>query len=248
MTLTPLQEMKPCPVTQADRDAAAELTGEEAMAYGMVDLSDAVQAFARHRLAALTPSQPSQEDVERVALAITQTLYRRDARGKVEHPSSVMKDAARSAIAALTRPPVEPIQEPSPVQRALLDQITRFAAKASSSVEPSLQARRLLDAEIEPNREVDLLAEDVPPLVLEAEALRAIEKALSLPALSGRDEVLEEAAKVADKETSRLAAIVRATDGDDDEAAFRVTTAGDIAKAIRALKGQSLLGSGGEDV
>lgn len=40
-------------VIQADRDAAAALTGEEAMAYGMADLSDAVQAFARHRMTAI---------------------------------------------------------------------------------------------------------------------------------------------------------------------------------------------------
>ncbi|WP_066045882.1 MULTISPECIES: hypothetical protein [Sphingomonadales] len=41
-------------IEQIDRDAAAKLTGDEAMAYGMADLSDAVQAFARHRLAALS--------------------------------------------------------------------------------------------------------------------------------------------------------------------------------------------------
>ena len=43
---------EPIPITQEDRDAAARLTGEEAMAYGMADLSDAVQAFARHRIEA----------------------------------------------------------------------------------------------------------------------------------------------------------------------------------------------------
>lgn len=39
------------PVTQADRDAAAALTSDEAAAYGMSDLSDAVQTLARHRIA-----------------------------------------------------------------------------------------------------------------------------------------------------------------------------------------------------
>lgn len=39
-------------VTQEDREAAAELTGYEAIAYGMSDLSDAVQTLAHHRIAA----------------------------------------------------------------------------------------------------------------------------------------------------------------------------------------------------
>jgi len=50
-------------VTQADRDAAATLTGEEAMAYGFADLSDAVQAFARHRLS--TTPIPETDDYRR---------------------------------------------------------------------------------------------------------------------------------------------------------------------------------------
>lgn len=44
------------------------------------------------------------------------------------------------------------------------------------------RARELLDAAIEPDREVDLLTDDVPPLVLESEALQAITAALRIPA------------------------------------------------------------------
>lgn len=44
-------ETPPPTVEQIDREAAFALTGYEPMAYGMSDLSDAVQAFARHRLA-----------------------------------------------------------------------------------------------------------------------------------------------------------------------------------------------------
>ena len=46
-------------IEQIDRDAAAKLTGDEAMAYGMADLSDAVQAFARHR-PNTAPNPPAQ--------------------------------------------------------------------------------------------------------------------------------------------------------------------------------------------
>ena len=49
---SPPSQQEAVPVTQADRDAAAAFTSDGMMAYGMADLSDTVQAFARHRRAA----------------------------------------------------------------------------------------------------------------------------------------------------------------------------------------------------
>ena len=52
-------------VMQEDREAAARLTGEEAMAFGMADLSDAVQSFARHRIASTASLQTRVAELEK---------------------------------------------------------------------------------------------------------------------------------------------------------------------------------------
>lgn len=55
-------------VEQADRDVAAAITGDEAMAYGMSDLSDAVQRVAKHRE---DTALPLRELLARASVAIS---------------------------------------------------------------------------------------------------------------------------------------------------------------------------------
>lgn len=56
-------------VTQADRDAAVDLLGAPAFAYGYLDNSPTVQAFARHRLA--SQAVVSQDLVPVASIGIT---------------------------------------------------------------------------------------------------------------------------------------------------------------------------------
>jgi hypothetical protein len=254
---------KPCPVTQADRDAAAEMyrfvqtrikhphppelleKTLDQIKRGLWDKDESVQAFARHRIAALTLSPPSQEDVERVARAMAAS-DQSDSGSRAAWQDYV--SLANAAIPALSRPPVEPIREGevehdgSPhdpdcgcvICRA--DAFIDAGIVPSSPVEPSLQAR---DVEAT----VAQLLNDIPGECFESigermfvridQVGKALRKALSLPA-SGRDEILEEAASIA--EANADACPGYAMSGE--------SIARRIAKSIRALKGQSLLAEG----